>query len=69
MPQTKDKFAADSTKVSNQIKFELLGRRDRQALSRIFQEAEDNGDKNLEVSADSYDSDGFVKTILISIEA
>ena len=67
MPRAGEKFKADSTKVSNKVVFELMTRRDRQAMTRLQAEADDDS-KNLEIAVDSYDADGFVKTILISIE-
>jgi len=69
MPLVRSKYEADSSKVSNKITFRVLSRRDRQALARLVQEAEDDGDKNLEISVDKTDAEGFAETILISIEA
>ncbi len=68
MPRAGEKFKADSTKVSNKVVFELMTRRDRQAMTRLQAEADDDS-KNLEIAVDSYDDEGFVETILISIEA
>lgn len=65
----KRKIQSDSTKVSNKVKFKILSRRDRQAVTRLIAEADD-GSKNVIVeSSEADDDDGLIDTFILSIEA
>lgn len=69
MPLVKDKYKADSTKVSNKVRFHILSRRDRQAMTRLIQEGSDNTKNIIVESSTTDDDDNLIDTFILSLEA
>jgi len=67
MTDTLDKIANNSARISNAITIEIVGRRNRTAITRLKAEADDDS-KEVQVTRVTYDSNGLVESILLDIE-